>query len=145
MMFRTPQVLALTRPWLLLLVPITTHAAPPSAPVPASALPVGMGELGQVTGSLLLVLLLIGGLAWGAQRLRLAKGSTGRHLRVVDALSLGTRERLLLVEVDGERLLLGVAGGQLRCLHVLSAPAHPEFASALHAATHAARVETPTP
>ena len=142
MMCRTPQALALTRRWLLLLVPITAHAAPPSAP--ASALPVGLGELGQVTGSLLL-LLLIGGLAWGAQRLRLAKGSTGRHLRVVDALSLGTRERLLLVEVDGERVLLGVAGGQLRRLHVLSTPAHPEFASALHAATHAARVETPTP
>lgn len=143
MMCRTPQALALTRRWLLLLVPITAHAAPPSAP--ASALPVGLGELGQVTGSLLLVLLLIGGLAWGAQRLRLAKGSTGRHLRVVDALSLGTRERLLLVEVDGERVLLGVAGGQLRRLHVLSTPAHPEFASALHAATHASRVETPTP
>ncbi len=145
MMSRTPQALALTLRWLLLLVPITAHAAAPSASAPGSALPLGMGELGQVTGSLLLVLLLIGALAWGAQRLRLAKGSTGRHLRVVDALSLGTRERLLLVEVDGERLLLGVAGGQLRCLHVLSAPAHPEFASALHAATHAARVETPTP
>lgn len=142
MMCRTPQVLALTWRWLpLLLVPITAHAAAPSA----AALPLGMGELGQVTGSLLLVLLLIGGLAWGAQRLRLAKGSTGRHLRVVDALSLGTRERLLLVEVDGERILLGVAGGQLRRLHVLSAPAHPGFASALHAATHAARVETPRP
>ena len=145
MMSRTPQALALTLRWLLLLVPITAHAAAPSASAPGSALPLGMGELGQVTGSLRLVLLLIGALAWGAQRLRLAKGSTGRHLRVVDALSLGTRERLLLVEVDGERLLLGVAGGQLRCLHVLSAPAHPEFASALHAATHAARVETPTP
>jgi flagellar protein FliO/FliZ len=145
MMCRTPQALVLTLRWLLLLVPITAHAATPSAPAPGSALPLGMGELGQVTGSLLLVLLLIGALAWGAQRLRLAKGSTGRHLRVVDALSLGTRERLLLVEVDGERLLLGVAGGQLRRLHVLSAPTHPEFASALHAATHAGRVEIPTP
>lgn len=137
-----PYLRARTRLLVALLVPVGAQAA---APTPAPLLPMGLGELGQVAGSLVLVLLLIGGLAWGAQRLRLTKGSAGRHLRVVDALSLGTRERLLLVEVDGERLLLGVAGGQLRRLHVLSAPAIPEFASALHAATHAGRVETLTP
>lgn len=42
-------------------------------------------------------------------------------LRLVASLSVGARERAVLIEVDGQRLLLGVAPGNVRALHVCAA------------------------
>ncbi|HMM77664.1 MAG TPA: flagellar biosynthetic protein FliO [Gammaproteobacteria bacterium] len=97
-------------------LPTAALAAVPSA---APAASVGLAQFAQVFGALVLILGLIFGLALAAQRLRLGRGASGRHLRVVDALALGTRERLLLVDVAGERVLLGVAAGRIERLHVL--------------------------
>ncbi len=107
-----------------------------TAPAATPAAQVGLSQFAQVFGALVLVLVLIVGLALSAQRLRLGRGTNGRHLRIVDALALGTRERLLLVDVAGERVLLGVAGGRIERLHVLP----PGAASAEPAAA-----ETPAP
>ena len=113
-------------------------------PALASAPVVGAGELGKVAGGLLLVLALIAGLGWAAQRLRQGRGTGGRHLRIVDALPLGTRERLVLVEVDGERVLIGIAGGRIERLHALAAK--PEgFSQALAAANDARALHPLTP
>ncbi|MEM7543311.1 MAG: flagellar biosynthetic protein FliO [Pseudomonadota bacterium] len=48
---------------------------------------------------------------------------------------MGTRDRLMLVEVDGQRLLLGVSGNGIQPLHVYAAPAEnpASFESALSA------------
>ena len=100
----------------------------------SAASPLGVGKLSQVFGALALVVVLIFGLALAAQRLRLGRGVSGKHLRIVDALALGTRERLLLVDVAGERVLLGVAGGRIERLHVLGPSAAGHFAMALDAA-----------
>ncbi len=71
--------------------------------------------LGLVVGLVLLS-------AWVLRRLQgLAPGGGGR-LKVVAALPLGARERLVVVEVGGEQLLIGVAPGQVRALHVLREP-----------------------
>jgi len=40
-------------------------------------------------------------------------------VQVLGGVSLGTRERAVLLSVDGTRLLVGVAPGQVRTLHVL--------------------------
>ena len=104
-------------------------ANPALSPAPA----VGAGELTKVAGGLVLVLALIAGLGWAAQRLRQVRGTGGRHLRILDALPLGTRERLVLVEVDGERVLIGIAGGRIERLHAL-AP-RGGFSQALASAT----------
>jgi flagellar protein FliO/FliZ len=116
----------------------TASAAEQVAHAPSS--PLGIGKLSEVFGALALVVLMIFGLALAAQRLRLARGVSGKHLRIVDALALGTRERLLLVDVAGERVLLGVAGGRIERLHVLATPATGDFSTVLDAA-HAARPE----
>ncbi|MGE3771439.1 MAG: flagellar biosynthetic protein FliO [Gammaproteobacteria bacterium] len=129
-------------------LPLTALAAVPAA---APAASVGLTQFAQVFGALVLILGLIFGLAVAAQRLRLGRGASGRHLRIVDALALGTRERLLLVDVAGERVLLGVAAGRIERLHVLPpgaaltdpapAPA-PAFPGVL-AAVLGGRKETP--
>lgn len=65
---------------------------------------------------LFLVVPLIGGLAWGSlwlwKRMQLGlpvKPENSRPVRIVDAVTLGTNGRLLVVEFGGETLLLGVS------------------------------------
>lgn len=80
------------------------------------------GQLLQVVLGLVAVLLLIGGLAWVARNLfRFQPGMSG-ELRILGGLSMGPRERLVLVKVGGEQLLLGVAPGRIQTLHVLEHP-----------------------
>ncbi len=60
--------------------------------------------------------------AWALRRVQgLVPGSAGR-IRVLAAVSVGARERLVVVEVGGEQLLIGVAPGQVRKVHVLAEP-----------------------
>ena len=79
------------------------------------------------------MLALIAALAYGAQRLKLGRVVGGRNLKLIETLPLGPRERLLLVEVGGERLVLGLAGGRLERLHVQAEPG--VFSTTLAAAT----------
>ena len=59
-------------------------------------------------------------LAWLAIRLlaRTGAGSLGRggRLKVMQSVPVGTRERVVLVEFDGEELLLGVTAGRISTL-----------------------------
>ena len=93
----------------------------------------GLGEMSQVVAALVVVLALIVALAYGAQRLKLGRVIGGRHLKLVETLPLGPRERLLLVEVGGERLLLGLSAGRIERLHVQAEAG--AFSAALAAAT----------
>lgn len=65
---------------------------------------------------LLLVVPLIGGLAWGSlalwKRVQLGlpvRPTSSRPVRIVDAVALGTNGKLLVVEFGGETMLLGVS------------------------------------
>jgi len=107
--------------------------AEPTLPTTAAG-PVGAGQLVQIVLALALVLALVVALGWGAQRLRLTKGTTGRHIKIIDSLALGARERLMLVDVDGERVLIGIASGRLERLHAMSAREPAGFAEALRVA-----------
>ena len=67
-------------------------------------------------GRLLLILPLIGGMAWGSlwlwKKLQIGLPMTTaptRAVRVVDAVSLGSNGRLLVVEFGQDRLLLGAS------------------------------------
>ncbi|APV51431.1 flagellar biosynthetic protein FliO [Betaproteobacteria bacterium GR16-43] len=81
--------------------------------------------------SLAAVLALFVGAAWFAKRAR--GGSAARpaaHLRAVAQLSLGARERVVIVEAAGQWLVLGVAPGNVQ--HVATM-AKPEGADAVAA------------
>ncbi len=73
----------------------------------------------QLVTGLLVVLLSIVALAWVAKRFNRMQASTGSSLRIVEAVSMGARERVVVVEVEGEKLLLGVSPGRINMLHVL--------------------------
>ena len=72
-------------------------------------------------GSLLLVLIVIFALAWLVRRYLPGMGAQG-VVKVVGTTPVGTRERVVVVEVDGTWLLLGVGGGNVRLLHTLPKP-----------------------
>ena len=84
--------------------------------------PLGAGNLLQLTFGLLVVLAAIVGSAWLLRRYgRLQSGVDGA-LRVIGGLSMGPRERVVLVQVGKQQLLLGVAPGRIQTLHVLAEP-----------------------
>jgi flagellar protein FliO/FliZ len=73
--------------------------------------------------SLALVLLLLFASAWALKRFAGMGGRANARLRTVASLSLGARERAVLIEVDGREVLLGVAPGNVRTLLVGDLPA----------------------
>jgi flagellar protein FliO/FliZ len=79
----------------------------------ASAMPAG-GYLEAMMG-LLLVILLIFGLAWAVRRMGFSSTVKG-NVRIIGGVSLGPRERALVLQVEGKRILVGVAPGQVRPL-----------------------------
>lgn len=94
-------------------------AAPETSQSPAA---VGAGSLTQVTLSLLLVLAVVFGAAWLMRRLRGFGRFGNGALQVVTEVSVGTKERVVLVQVGKQQLLLGVAPGRVNTLHVLDEP-----------------------
>ncbi len=84
-----------------------------------AANPLGTESLFQTAGGLLLILALILGAAWLFKRYgNLTMGGKG-VIKVLGGASVGPRERVVLIEVESTRLLLGVAPGQVRTLHRL--------------------------
>ncbi|MCP5195773.1 MAG: flagellar biosynthetic protein FliO [Gammaproteobacteria bacterium] len=75
------------------------------------------GILVQLTLGLLLVLALAVGLSWLLRRYALPRDGL---VRVIGGLPLGARERLLLIEVDEVRLLIGITAHQIQALHVFT-------------------------
>ncbi|GLR07558.1 flagellar biosynthetic protein FliO [Mixta theicola] len=82
----------------------------------------------QVSGALAIVVLLIISCAWLARRCGLAGHARahGSSIAVKSSYSLGQRERLVVVEVDGQRLLLGVTPGAITRLGRLSQSAEAQ-------------------
>ncbi len=76
----------------------------------------------QTTMGLLAVLAVIAIAAWGVKRFGNFRTGVQGQLKIVGGVSLGTRERVVLLQVGEQQLVLGVAPGQIRTLHVLDEP-----------------------
>jgi flagellar protein FliO/FliZ len=87
-----------------------------------------MPPFGRMLAGLLVVLGLLAVLGWALRRGLVARRSTGA-LGVETALALGERRSIVIVTVEGRRLLLGLAPGQVALLTEL-APAPFEQALA---------------
>lgn len=90
-----------------------------SGSVPAG---VSAGSLLQVTLGLLVVLLVIIGIAWILRRYGRFQSSASGSLKIMGGLSIGPRERVVLLQVGEEQLLIGVAPGRVQALHHLKHP-----------------------
>jgi flagellar protein FliO/FliZ len=96
--------------------PVCARAADAPSPGP------GLGNVLQVTLGLALVLAMVAGAAWLLRRLGVGPVRKSGPLQVVGGVPVGQRERVVLVEVRGTWLVLGVAPGQVRALHSMPRP-----------------------
>ncbi|PBJ15382.1 Flagellar protein FliO [Pseudomonas ogarae] len=124
------------------MLPLSVLAAEPVATA-AAAPAVGSGvagQLAQLVLGLLLVLGLIFFLAWLLRRVQQAgPAGKGQVIDIIGSRALGPRDRLVLVQVGNEQILLGLSPGTITALHVLKEPvqmpsaeqASPEFAQRL--------------
>jgi len=94
---------------------MTVLARAPAASVPDINV---TGELIRVVLSLGAIVALIFAAGWLTRRLQSRQFVGGRRLRCVESMSISARERVLLIEADGKRLLVGVGAGGVRTLHV---------------------------
>lgn len=97
-----------------------------SAATNISRSPVGAGSVLQMVAGLALVVILIFALAWAVRRFGNVNVNARGALRVVGALSMGARERVVLIEAGDKQILLGVAPGRVQTLHVLDEPIRPQ-------------------
>ncbi len=88
-----------------------------------------MDNVLEVTLGLLVVLILIFVVAWLVKRYGSFHSTAGGNLRVVGGLSLGQKERVMLVQVGEKQILLGVSPGRVAMLHVLEEPLSIELSS----------------
>lgn len=110
------------------LVALASSAVQSAAPLAARTVPVtpaaatSASSLISALLALMLVIALILGLAWLLRRMpgNAFNGSAG--LRPVASLAVGAKERLLVVDVGGEQLLLGITAGGISLLHTLPRP-----------------------
>lgn len=118
----------------------TVVAALAPVALPAADANVG-GELLRVLLSLVAVVALIFVAGWLSRRMQARSRPGGRRIRCVESMAVGTRDRVLLLDADGKRLLVGVGPGGMRTLHVYEgaatadvvpvAPSVPDFAQLL--------------
>jgi flagellar protein FliO/FliZ len=73
----------------------------------------------QAVAGLALVLAAVAGAAWLMRRLSLARPGLAAPLQLRGALAVGPRERVVVVEIEGTWLVLGVAPGRVSSLHAL--------------------------
>lgn len=97
-------------------------ARPTAGEFPAMSQPDMSTGVIQVTLGLFVVLLIIAAAAWFTRRFGHFQTTAGGTLRIVGGLHLGARERLVVVQVGDQQLLLGVAPGRISSLHVLDKP-----------------------
>ena len=96
------------------------------------SLPATGSILMTVSGALALILLLLVVLAWAARRSGLARrlNDAQGNMTLVATQSLGPRERLVLIDVGDQRLVLGVTAAQITCLATQPRPENAPQASA---------------
>jgi flagellar protein FliO/FliZ len=76
------------------------------------------GELVRVLLSLVAIVALIFVAGWLSRRLQARTTPGGRRMRCVETMAVGARDRLMLIDADGKRLLIGMGQGGMRTLHV---------------------------
>ena len=110
--------------WLVSLPVVGAEAEP--AVRPGLGEPVGVSDYLQTLGGLLVVVMLIFAVAWFMRRMGGLQVGPGGALRVLSSMPVGQRERIVLVQVGAEQVLIGVAPGSVRLLHTLEQPVEAE-------------------
>ena len=85
----------------------------------------------QTILALSFVLALLAALAWAMKRYGPRAGGSNATLRLVGSLSLGGRERIIVIEVADQWIVVGAAPGRVNALATM--PRQPDSANATNA------------
>ncbi|WIO73431.1 flagellar biosynthetic protein FliO [Porticoccaceae bacterium LTM1] len=107
---------------ILFLIAGTALAADPEQAIPLAEKTNSGAYILQLVMSLAVVLVGIGALAWLLKKLNRMPGNDLAKMHVLAAMSLGARERAVLVQVGDKQMLLGVSPGRVTTLHVFDEP-----------------------
>jgi len=84
--------------------------------------------------SFLLVIALLGATLWGLKRfgrMQLQNQSGQASIKLIDSFSLGARQRIILVESDDQRVLVGISPQSITGLGQWPRDRAPEFSDVL--------------
>lgn len=112
--WRTSAAASTTLAWSAASAKVSTPASP--------GLAVGTSELLGLGGSLLLVVGAVVVVGWLYSRSQGLRGVASDVINVVAAQALGPKERIILVEVGGKQIVLGMTAQQVQTLHVFDEP-----------------------
>lgn len=73
----------------------------------------------KMAAGLLIVLATIGAIAWALKRFALQATTASSAIKIIASTGVGQRERIVLVEIENTRLILGVAPGRINTLHCI--------------------------
>lgn len=91
----------------------------------ASSLPSSSGSVLTMLLGLTAVLALMAGIAWLFKRFGLAQNLTGNAAaKVIGGVSVGTRERVMVIEVGDQWIVVGVAPGRVNALATMPRQEH---------------------
>ncbi len=118
------------RPLIALLLPLSLPAAAAAAAeagAPSFAAPAGPAGILNVVVSLLVVVAAVVLCGWLYRRTQGLRGGPGGEVfRVLASQALGPRERVVVVEIGGKQLVLGMTASQVNTLHVFDEPVVPD-------------------
>ncbi|MEO7576455.1 MAG: flagellar biosynthetic protein FliO [Massilia sp.] len=112
--------------------PGPVQLAPMSGPSAGQVGGASAGSLLQTIFALLAVLGLLAVLAWALKRYGPKAASGSAHLRIVGGLNLGGRERIMVVEVAGQWIVVGAAPGRVNALATMPRPEGAGAEATLH-------------
>ena len=84
--------------------------------------PMSSGYLTQLVLGLIVVIACIVALAWLSKKMNRFQSVSDNSLKILSGISMGSREKIVLLQVGEEQLLVGVSPGRINKLHVLAAP-----------------------
>jgi len=88
----------------------------------APPLPSSQDQLIQVTLSLIAVLAVIYAVAWLIKRNRGVQGLSGLPMKTLAVLPMGVKEKIVLIEVGGKQILLGMTAHNINALATFDEP-----------------------
>ena len=111
---------------ILCTLPLSLLAQQSKADATATIEPLSSSYLLKLTGGLILVVAAIFLVGWVVKKMNLTPQSHTGLIKVIAGLNLGTRERIILIEVGGEQILVGLCPGRMEKLHTLTTPLDTE-------------------
>ncbi len=101
---------------------MASSVAAKSAEIAPSVMPSSEEQLLQVSIALVVVLAVIYSVAWIIKRNRGIQGLTGLPIKTLAVLPMGVKEKIILIEVGGKQILLGMTTHNINTLASFDEP-----------------------